>query len=606
VRKLPWLPVLLLLPSLCFAWWNDEWNFRKEISLDLTSAGGDIAATATDVPVLLRLSLANFQYFGDVKPDGSDLRVVAGDDKTPLKFHVERFDATNQMAFVWVRVPRLPGGTNTEKIYLYYGNKDAPAATDVAGTYDANQTLVLHFGETEGAPRDATAYGNAASASTAEPAAASLIGGGLTLGGANAVTVPATASLRLVPGKGITLSAWIKPDAEQADAVVVALTDGLKSVVLGVDGLSPYARLDDGAGSRAEIHTAPTLVAGQWHHVALTAAKERLVLSIDGVEAGSSPTPIPEIAGSLTIGAAAEGRQGFRGGIDEVQVSSVARPPEWLRAQARSQGIDAALVAYGADAQRDTESPNYVATTMKNVTVDGWVVIGVLTVMFIVSMLVMVQKAVQLARVQKANRAFLKKFEQLRDDLTALDRAESEDEEGDDAIGSSALMPTFEGEGAYKLSSLYRLYHHGVQEIQARIATRSVGARAVSPATLSPQAIEAMKAAMDATLVRMTQALQSRMVLLTIAISGGPFLGLLGTVIGVMITFAAIAASGDVNVNAIAPGIAAALAATVAGLAVAIPCLFGYNWLNTRIKAIGADDRVFLDELVARMAEQYS
>jgi biopolymer transport protein ExbB len=61
------------------------------------------------------------------------------------------------------------------------------------------------------------------------------------------------------------------------------------------------------------------------------------------------------------------------------------------------------------------------------------------------------------------------------------------------------------------------------------------------------------------------------MVMLTIAISGGPFLGLLGTVVGVMITFAAIAASGDVNVNAIAPGIAAALAATVAGLAVAIP-----------------------------------
>ncbi len=90
------------------------------------------------------------------------------------------------------------------------------------------------------------------------------------------------------------------------------------------------------------------------------------------------------------------------------------------------------------------------------------------------------------------------------------------------------------------------------------------------------------------------------MVLLTIAISGGPFLGLLGTVVGVMITFAAIAACGDVNVNAIAPGVAAALVATVAGLAVAIPSLFGYNWLNSRIKAINAENRVFVDEFVAR------
>ena len=96
------------------------------------------------------------------------------------------------------------------------------------------------------------------------------------------------------------------------------------------------------------------------------------------------------------------------------------------------------------------------------------------------------------------------------------------------------------------------------------------------------------------------------MVMLTIAISGGPFLGLLGTVVGVMITFAAIAASGDVNVNAIAPGTAAALAATVAGLAVAIPSLFGYNWLNSRIKNITADNRVFVDEFVTRIAEQYS
>jgi biopolymer transport protein ExbB len=123
---------------------------------------------------------------------------------------------------------------------------------------------------------------------------------------------------------------------------------------------------------------------------------------------------------------------------------------------------------------------------------------------------------------------------------------------------------------------------------------------------LTPQAIAAIRATMDATLVRLNQRLQSQMVLLTIAIAGGPFLGLLGTVVGVMITFAAIAASGDVNVNAIAPGIAAALAATVAGLAVAIPSLFAYNWLNTRIKGMTADMRVFVDEFITRVAEHYS
>ena len=55
--------------------------------------------------------------------------------------------------------------------------------------------------------------------------------------------------------------------------------------------------------------------------------------------------------------------------------------------------------------------------------------------------------------------------------------------------------------------------------------------------------------------------MNSGLIYLTISIAGGPYVGLLGTVMGVMITFAAIALSGDVNVNAIAPGTAAALAA---------------------------------------------
>ena len=81
-----------------------------------------------------------------------------------------------------------------------------------------------------------------------------------------------------------------------------------------------------------------------------------------------------------------------------------------------------------------------------------------------------------------------------------------------------------------------------------------------------------VRAAMDAgQMVREGQRLNDKLVLLTIAISGGPFIGLFGTVVGVMVTFAAIAATGDVNIATIAPGMAAALLATVAGLGVAIP-----------------------------------
>jgi biopolymer transport protein ExbB len=105
--------------------------------------------------------------------------------------------------------------------------------------------------------------------------------------------------------------------------------------------------------------------------------------------------------------------------------------------------------------------------------------------------------------------------------------------------------------------------------------------------------------------VREGQRLNRLMVLLTIAISGGPFIGLLGTVVGVMITFAAIAAAGDVNINSIAPGIAAALLATVAGLAVAIPALFAYNWFASRIKEMSNEMQIFADELTSRISERF-
>jgi biopolymer transport protein ExbB len=167
------------------------------------------------------------------------------------------------------------------------------------------------------------------------------------------------------------------------------------------------------------------------------------------------------------------------------------------------------------------------------------------------------------------------------------------------------LDPAHADRGARELrdSSLFRLWRVGLRELKHRFDHYEQSGQAK---VLSPQALGAIKASLDAGMVRESARLNSQMVLLTIAISGGPFLGLLGTVVGVMITFAAIAAVGDVNVNSIAPGIAAALVATVAGLGVAIPALFGYNYLASRIKNLSNDMAVFADELITRMAEKYA
>ena len=603
-RWVRWVAIsAALVPLVAIAassWWNKDWKYRKEISFDLTPAGADIPGSVQDLPTLIRLSLANFSYFNDTKPDGSDFRLVAGDDKTPLKFHFEKYDPQDNIALLWVRVPQLTGGAKSDKIYAYYGNPDAAAAFDVPGTYDAQQALVLSFSDGAGPPKDLTAYKNNPSASTAVLSPAGLIGGGAKFAGKESISVPASPSLRLLPSQGFTASAWLRVEQPQ-QAVVFALGDQGKSVEIDLDGSKLAARANFG-GTPTVVTQTSELSMSQWHHVALTVGDDKLSLFVDGLAAGSAPVTPVEIGGEFTIGAANNGRF-LTGDVDEVEVSKVARPADWIKASARSQGIDGNLVVYGADGQREGGGQtSYFVTIAKNLTVDGWVVIGICMAMLAIALVVMVIKAIFLSRVERSNLRFLRDFRRLSGDATALDKP---GETGDDELDEVPSMSELAGDAnKYGASTLYRLYHHGVREAQKRVSGQTVSA--ARAAVLSPQSIDAIRAAMDASMTRLQQSLSSQMVLLTIAISGGPFLGLLGTVIGVMITFAAIALSGDVNVNAIAPGTAAALAATVAGLSVAIPALFGYNWLNTRIKAIAADNRVFVDEFVTRLAEQYS
>src|SRR6202790_4529312 len=229
------LALLIPVVALAASWWSNHWKYPKEISFDLSPTGADIAGTPQDVPALVRLSLANFSYFNDTKSDGADFRLVAGDDKTPLKFHFEKYDPQSQIALLWVRVPQITGGSKTDKIYAYYGNPDAPTAADVPGTYDASQVLALSFGETSGLPLDSTAYKNNPSASTAVLTPASLIAGGAKFSGKESITIPATASLRLLPSQGFTASAWLRIEQPQ-QAAVFALTDQGKSIELDVDG----------------------------------------------------------------------------------------------------------------------------------------------------------------------------------------------------------------------------------------------------------------------------------------------------------------------------------------------------------------------------------
>ncbi|VVM63526.1 hypothetical protein PS662_01426 [Pseudomonas fluorescens] len=564
----------VVLPATAQAWWQDDWHYRKQISVDTTPQGAAINEALGRTALLVRLHTGNFTFDG-VKEDGADLRFVAADDKTVLNHQIESFDALMGMALVWVDVPKVEGGQRQD-IWMYYGNQKAPATGNGQLTFEPNFTALYHFDGATGTPaKDTTAYGN-----TAQSATGSSIDG--VMGRAlqfsdQPLLLPASPSLQHNAGSAFTFSAWLRLDQANGEQLVLARREGEHSLLLGLNQGMPFVEID---GQRAVSTQA--LNPGQWQHLALTAEGSKVSLYTNGRETASLVVAMPAFNSVMAIGAdlSASAYLPFAGAIDELRLSKVARPAAQLLADANSQGAESKLVAYGVDEEQSGYGFGSLGFLFNAVPIDAWVIIAVLVLMMFQSWFIMIRKNRMLSRVTAANEGFREQFAK---------------------VGTRLEMFADDQDLARRLqhSSLWRLYLVAVKEIRTR---REQGA---DTSSVSAATIEAIRCSMDGVRTRENQALGEKLSTLSNAIAGGPYIGLLGTVLGIMVVFLGTAMAGDVNINAIAPGMAAALLATAMGLFVAIPALFGYNRLITRNKEVSADMRVFVDEFITRLAEMH-
>lgn len=585
--------ILLAVAVDAAAWWNPDWGQRKQLLINTTPAGVAIDQPVADAPLLVRLHAGNFPQFLNVRDGGVDFRFIAGDDQAPLRYHVERFDPIAQIALAWVRVPNVAPANAEQKVHLYFGNQTAVPGDDAGATYDADTVAVFHFSEPAGMPTDSTAYGTTVNAGEWFPNPASIIGQGASLGATSALRIADSAQLALDPAKGATVSLWVKFDQLPTEpAYLFDRDNGDARLALSVAGGSVTAR-----HAGAEVTGITPLEAGRWHHLGLVIDPTSMLLYLDGAQIGAAALTPRALSGDIVIGGAVDGSGLAAVSLDELQLSAVARTPAWIAFQAATQGErNDAVITYlqdeaagneGVPAEEGGGHAGHFGIIIQNVfgrdeAIVEQLVIGLCGVMAAVAIMVMFLKALYLSRCRRSTRRFLEAFE-----------GRSGDGDG--------ITSLYEAEDEYGDSPLFAVYHGGIEQVRARLSP-SVGAAA---AGLDAKALNSIRATLDAVMVRQGQKLNGLLVLLTIAISGGPFIGLLGTVVGVMVTFAAIAATGDVNIAAIAPGMAAALLATVAGLGVAIPALFGYNYLSAMAKDISADMHVFADELLAKLTEHY-
>jgi biopolymer transport protein ExbB/TolQ len=196
----------------------------------------------------------------------------------------------------------------------------------------------------------------------------------------------------------------------------------------------------------------------------------------------------------------------------------------------------------------------------------------------IVAWSVMIMKAMQMHRAKQLNTLFNSEFRSQPHVLDIFDRQ-------------------VQAEGCPQ----FMVYEAGSIELDARLKLPDGGRKKL----ISLKGMEHVKRSLENAVAQESLKLESGLILLAIAVSGAPFLGLLGTVWGVMSTFGHIAQQGSATMAAMAPGVSAALITTVAGLLVAIPSMFGYNWLVHNLRTLTVELDNFAQELVSKMETEY-
>ncbi len=207
------------------------------------------------------------------------------------------------------------------------------------------------------------------------------------------------------------------------------------------------------------------------------------------------------------------------------------------------------------------------------------VVLGVLVVLSLLSWGIMFAKWREFSKMHKASEEFLRKFE----------RAHGLG----DVIAATARM---------RPNAFTRVFDRAQQFL-----TDTKPALSATPdreARLSGSQVEALRLLLDAQTTSERDALGRFVPWLASIGSVSPLIGLLGTVLGVIDAFIGVATQGSGNLGAVAPGVADALVATAAALAVAIPAVFGYNFFANRLNRFDGELEGFGSELIALMVRE--
>ncbi len=205
------------------------------------------------------------------------------------------------------------------------------------------------------------------------------------------------------------------------------------------------------------------------------------------------------------------------------------------------------------------------------------VVLAILLVLSLYSWGIMLAKWLEFRRTSRASLAFMREFAR----ATRLEQA----------VAMARKAPP---------SPFNRVFARAINFLQDTVVKDGEG----NARPIRESQVEAMRLLLDAEVTAERDALGRFIPSLAVIGSASPLIGLLGTVLGIIDAFLGVAIKGSGNLGAVAPGVAEALIAPAAALAVAIPATFAYNIFAARLNRFDGELEGFGSEVIALMARE--
>ena len=216
---------------------------------------------------------------------------------------------------------------------------------------------------------------------------------------------------------------------------------------------------------------------------------------------------------------------------------------------------------------------SHIIYAFRNSDIFGQGIVLLLLLCSVITWTFMLAKGFSISKASKDSASFIRRFREKRNPYVLFDRIEEEN------------------------SPSARICEAGYSRIN------SLGAIAPSGGhrALTPLELEIVKGTLEEAEADQILVLEKQVILLATAVTISPFLGLFGTVWGIMLSFTDLAIMGKADIQTLAPGVSGALLTTVLGLIVAIPSVFGYNIITSQVKSTIVQLDNFVEEFLLKL-----